>query len=143
MTHLHDVAELLIASWILGGEKEDDRIPTSHGILDRALELAVERGAFPPEVRDELHFVDSRVGLRCVELPEILVWAQRALLTTVPNPTYQSTQIQISHHAARRILSDLGYTKDNAAEWGKILRAAVNEVREEMHAYPEPAIEEY
>ena len=143
MTHLHDVAELLIASWILGGDKEDDRIPTSHGILDRALELAVERGAFTPEVRDELHFVDSRVGLRCVELPEILVWAQRALLTTVPNPTYQSTQIQISPKAARRILSDLDVASESATEWGRLLRRAVDEVREEMRTYPEPAIEEY
>lgn len=146
MPHLLDVAELLIASWILGGNEEDDRIPTSHGILDRALELAVERGAFPPEVRDELHFVDSRVGLRCVELPEILVWAQRALLTTVPNPTYQSTQIQISPKAARRILSDLDITdvtEESAVEWGRLLRGAVDEIREEMHAYPEPAIEEY
>ena len=143
MPHLLDVAELLIASWILGGNEEDDRIPTSHGILDRAMELTVSRGAFPPDVRDELHFVDSRVGLRCVELPEILVWAQRALLTTVPNPTYQSTQIQISPKAACRMLSELGYTKYDAAEWGGVLRGAVDEVREEMHAYPEPAIEEY
>ena len=143
MTHLLDVAELLIASWILGGIDEDDRLPTSHGILDRALELAVSRGAFPPQVRDELHFVDSRVGLRCVELPEILVWAQRALLTTVPNPTYQSTQIQISPKAACQILSELGYAKDDATEWGSLLRRAIDEVREEMHAYPEPAIEEY
>ena len=143
MPHLLDVAELLIASWILGGDDEDDRIPTSHGILDRALELVVARGAFPPEVRDELHFVDSRVGLRCVELPEILVWAQRALLTTVPNPTYQSTQIQISPKAAHRILSELGHTAEDASKWGGLLRRAVDEVREEMHAYPEPAIEEY
>ena len=143
MPHLLDVAELLIASWILGGNEGDDRIPTSHGILDRALERAVTREAFPPDMRDELHFVDSRVGLRCVELPEILVWAQRALLTTVPNPTYQSTQIQISPKAARRILAELGYTKEDATEWGSLLRSAVDEVREEMHAYPEPAIEEY
>ena len=143
MPHLHDVAELLIASWILGGENEDDRIPTSHGILDRALELAVARGAFPPDVHNELHFVDSRVGLRCVELPEILVWAQRALLTTVPNPTYQSTQIQISPKAARRILSDLDIAAESATKWGRLLRRAVDEVREEMRTYPEPAIEEY
>ena len=72
MRHLLDTAELLIASWILGGD--DDRIPTSPGILDQALEIAVEDEACPPWVRDQLHFVDSRIGLQCVELPALLDW---------------------------------------------------------------------
>ena len=85
MQHALDTTELLIASWILG--EGGDRIPASHGILDRALKIAVEREAFPDWFREELHFVDSRVGLQCVELPELLDWAQTALLTTAPNPS--------------------------------------------------------
>lgn len=141
MQHPLDATELLIASWILGGG--DDRIPTSHGILDRALKIAVEHDACPSGIRTQLHFVDSRIGLRCVELPVLLDWAQRAQLTTAPNPSYQSTQVQISPKAARRILSSLGVTEPDAAHWGQHLRATVDEVSRSMSAYADPAIEEY
>ena len=141
MQHLLDATELLIASWILGGG--DDRIPTSHGILDRALKVAVEHEACPPSLRAHLHFVDSRIGLRCVELPALLDWAQRAQLTTAPNPSYHSTQVQVTPKAARRILSSLGVTEAEAAKWGAHLRQAVTDVARSMSAYADPAIEEY
>jgi hypothetical protein len=128
MRHLLDTTEVLIASWILGDG--GDRIPTSHGILDRALQTAMGRGAFPPWLREQLHFVDSRIGLQCVELP-------------APNPSYQSTQVQISPNAAREILSDLDVSEDDAVKWGQLLRQTVDETSNLMSAYPEPAIEEY
>lgn len=141
--HPLDTIEVLITSWILAGEDDRDRIPTSHGILDRALRAAIESGAFPPWVHDELNFVDSRIGLQCVELPALLNWAQRAQLTTAPNPTYHWTQVQISRGAARRILSELHVPEEEAIEWGGILREAVDRERESMNNYPESAIEEY
>ena len=141
MRHLLDTAELLIASWILGGD--DDRIPTSPGILDQALEIAVEDEACPPWVRDQLHFVDSRIGLQCVELPALLDWAQRAQLTSAPNPSYHSTQVQISPKAARRLLPDLDVTEQEAIDWGKVLRRAIEDVSSSMTAGAEAAIEEY
>ena len=141
--HPLDTVEVLITSWILGGERDRDRIPTSHGILDRALQTAVERGAFPSWVREKLNFVDSRIGLQCVELPSLLNWAQRAQLTTAPNPTYHSTQVQISRDAALRILSELNVATEDAKEWGTILREAVDSERESMTEYPNSAIEEY
>lgn len=144
MRHILDTTELLVASWILAGDDDrDDRIPTSHGILDRALKTALEQEAFPPWVRDQLHFVDSRVGLQCVELPELLDWAQRAQITTAPNPSYQSAQVQISGKAARRILSDLEVTEDDAIKWGKLLREAVSEANRSINAWPESAIEDH
>lgn len=142
LRHPLDTIEVLIISWILGGD-DRDRIPTSHGILDRALRSAVSSGAFPPWVREELSFVDSRIGLQCVELPSLLNWAQRAQLTTAPNPTYHSTQVQISREAARRILSELDVSEEEAAKWGSMLRDAVDRVRESMIDYPESGIEEY
>ena len=140
--HPLDTIEVLIISWILGGD-DRDRIPTSHGILDRALRAAIERGAFPPWVREKLSFVDSRIGLQCVELPSLLNWAQRAQLTTAPNPTYHSTQVQISRAAARKILSELKVSEEEVVEWGEILREAVDAERESIIGYPESAIEEY
>lgn len=141
MQHALDTTELLIASWILGGGSE--RIPASQGILDRALKTTVERGAFPSWVRDELHFVDSRVGLQCVELPELLDWAQRAQITTAPNPSYRSTQVQISRKAALLMLSDLHVAEEDAVKWGRLLREAVDEAMSSISTYPESAIEEY
>ena len=141
MRHLLDTTELLIASWILGGG--NDRIPTSHGILDRALKAAVESETCPLWVREHLHFVDSRIGLQCVELPELLDWAQRAQLTSAPNPSYQSTQVQISGRAARRMLLDLDVTEEEAIKWGRLLRQIVDEESSSMTSNAEPTIEEY
>lgn len=141
MRHLLDTTELLIASWILAGG--DNQIPTSHGILDRALKVAVEDETCPPWVRDQLHFVDSRIGLQCVELPALLDWAQRAQLTSAPNPSYQSTQVQISDKAARRMLADLDVTEEAAIEWGTFLRRTVDGVSSAMTANANLTIEEY
>ena len=141
MRHLLDTTELLIASWILGDG--GPRIPTSHGILDRALKKAVEHERCPPWVRDQLHFVDSRIGLQCVELPALLDWAQRAQLTSAPNPSYQSTQVQISSEAARQMLLDLDVTEEAAVGWGKFLQQLVGEVQSSMTANANPTIEEY
>lgn len=141
MTHLLDTTELLIASWILSGDT--DRIPTSHGILDRALEAAVTDEACPSWVSDQLHFVDSRIGLQCVELPALLDWAQRAQLTIAPNPSYQSTEVQISKKAAERMLGELDVSRNDAIKWGERLRKLVDEERRSMAATANSTIEEY
>ena len=141
MRQLLDTTELLVASWILAGD--GDRIPTSHGILDRALKTVIAKQAYPKWLRDQLHFADSRIGLQCVELPSLLDWAQRAQLTTAPNPSYQSTQVQISPRAARRILPELEVSEDQAIAWGKLLRDAVSEATNSVAAYPDRTVEEY
>ena len=135
------LSQLLIASWRLGND--DSRIPTSQGLLDRALRIAVENDAFPEWVRNELHFVDSRIGLQCVELPSILEWAQRAHLTAAPNPSYQFADVQVSQKVAKRLLARLDIDVDNAAKWGKILRDALVKVEEEIQGYEMSLLEEY
>ena len=141
MPHLLDTSEFLVSCWILSGD--DERIPTSQGILDRALQAAVESESCPSWVRDQLHFVDSRIGLQCVELPALLVWAQRAQLTSAPNPLYHSTQVQVSHRVARRMLSDLDVIEGEAENWGKLLRQRVKQESSSVTADTTPAIEEY
>ena len=141
MRHLLDISEILVASWVLAGSGE--RIPTSHGILDRALKEAVEHESCPPWVRENLHFVDSRIGLQCVELPSLLEWAQRAQLTSAPNPSYQSAQVQISNAAARDMVSTLDVSEKNAKLWGDQLRAIINKVSKSQSANSAVAIEEY
>ena len=139
--HPLDATELLIASWIVGDG--GDRIPACHGILGRALRSAVERGDYPDWFRDQLHFVDSRIGLRCVELPVLLDWAQRAQLTTAPGPSYRSIQVQISDRAARIIPGEFGVSETDARKWGMHLRRAVDEVRITPSESSEAAIGEY
>ncbi len=141
MTHMLDISEFLVASWALTGGGE--RIPASHGILDRALKEAVQHEACPRWVRENLHFVDSRIGLQCVELPSILDWAQRAQLTSAPNPSYQSAQIQISKSAARNLASNLDVSEEKARLWGDHLRNLVDEFRGLTNANAAMAIEEY
>ncbi len=135
------LAQLLVSSWQLGGG--DSRIPTSHGLLDRALRIAIARKAFPEWARSELHFVDSRIGLQCIELPSILDWAQRAQLTAAPNPSYQFTDVQVSDRVAKRLLIGLGVSIDDAKSWGKILQEAVISAEKEIQGYDSSQLEEY
>lgn len=126
MSLIHDAAQLLVACWSLG---EDDRLPlpTSHAILDHALKSSVEEEAFPEWFRRALHFTDSRIGLQCVELPAMLDWAQRAELTSAPNPSYQRAELRISQRAARALLRDLNVEHSDAAKWGHSLRDAAED----------------
>ena len=78
-----------------------------------------------------------------MELPSLLNWAQRAQLTTAPNPSYQYTQVQISRKAALQILSEHDVSEEDATQWGTVLRLAVAAERESMLSYPESTIEEY
>ena len=138
MNGLHRLARLLICSWTLG-ETEGQDLPTSHGILDRALQLAREEGIFPEWAWTELHFADSRVGLQCVELPDILDWAQTAELTEVPNPSYRRTRIKIDQVTARRLLANLRVSEEEARRWGKVLHEKATLAVREFEPVEAPA----
>ena len=117
MTDSYRLAKLLVACWRVSGKTT--RIPTSHGVLDRALRTACEKGNFPEWARHALHFVDSRIGLQCAELPSVLEWAQRSQLATAPNPSYEFTEIQISPRVATRFLTELGVSSEEADLGGR------------------------
>lgn len=143
---IHEIADVLISSWILSGETlsgEAARIPTSHGLLDRALKHAVERKALPEWAREKLHFVDSRTGLHCVELNSILNMAQRVNLTSAPNPTYRSAEVQVGPAVAEELLEELDIPIDEARNWGVILREEVKRVITEFGSLQEPMLEDY
>lgn len=137
MKRLQDIAELLVASWVLSREGIDvDPLPTSRGLLDRALERALKNGAFPEEWRERLHFVDSRVGLQCVELESVISTAQRAEFTTEPNPSYETTHIKISANAARALLRRNRVDEDVAKRWGVALHQAVDAAKSTLAEFP-------
>jgi hypothetical protein len=120
MNRIHELAQLLVSSWAITGD--DDKIPTSHGLLDRALKSAADSGALPEWAKINLHFVDSRIGLQCVELGSILEWAQKSELTSTPNPSYSTTQVQIKEGLARKILRKLSVSEPEAKLLGDSLR---------------------
>lgn len=132
---IYDVAEFVVASWRLANG--DQRIPTSHGILDRALHELVRSGSDIPDwVRDRLTFVDTRVGLRCLELPEILDSAQENGLTSEPNPTYVTTAIRVDNLICRRMLRDLGVSEASARRWGERIREIATELSQQDESRP-------
>lgn len=133
MKDMLDITEVIVSSWVVSGE--DKKIPTSHGLLDKALKRAVDQGAFPDWARNKLHFADSRIGLQCVELPHILNWAQRAELTKAPNPSYQTTEVQISSDLARRLLKSMGIATEQAKQWGEIVRKEIKNAEKEFDDY--------
>ncbi len=140
MTRIHDVAQLLVSCWVLSGE--DRSIPSSHGLLDRALKAVIAEGAFPDWMRRELHFVDSRIGLQSIELPAVRDWAQRSELTAAPNPSYETDHIQVGERVARELIRRLGVTEEEAKTWGRGLRDAVEEAKQELRPFGISVIDE-
>jgi hypothetical protein len=142
MAKLQDIAELLVASWVLSAGDEHaevELLPTSHGLLDRALQKALDDGAFPPSWRDRLHFVDSRIGLQCVELEAVIDVAQRAEFTSEPNPSYRATKIKIGPRAARALLRRNGISEDDAKTWGNVLHDAVGDAKASLDLAASPS----
>jgi hypothetical protein len=122
------------------GQGSEDRIPTSHGILDRALKECLD--SLPAELRDGLSFGVTTVGLRCYELPDILLAAQEAEFTTEPNPTYLSSMVNLDEPTARQIAVAHGLSTANAREIGGRLKESVSALRKrsaEMQVQPETA----
>ncbi len=129
MDRLHQIAQLLVSSWALSGDEEHNKIPTSHGLLDQAIKALWDKKDLPEWAAQELHFANSRIGLQCVELPAILDWAQLADLTSVPNPWYQVTQVQVTRPTARRLLKKLPVNEQEVAELGKKLRSEIERLK--------------
>lgn len=120
MARRYEQAEVLVALWALGSQR--DMMPTSHGILDRALEAMRPR---LPGPLAELTFGATSVGLRSFELPDILLAAQEAMLTSEPNPTYLSTMVTISPDQAAEIVVEHGLGVDQARSLGEELHEKV------------------
>jgi hypothetical protein len=65
--------------------------------------------------------------MRCIETPDILEWAQLALLTSVPNPTYQFAEIRVDSPTAARLIEWLNVPEDQARRIGRRLREIVKQ----------------
>lgn len=130
MDRLHDVARLLISSLVLAKDTEGKRIPTSHGLLDKAIQDSL--AYFPAWAKEEIHMADSRVGLRCVEVPEILGWAQAAELTSAPNPYYREMELNASPYVAGVLLKRLGVSVNEGRELGQALLRSIEHSKQQL-----------
>jgi hypothetical protein len=118
----YEFAEFLVASWRLANPGE--RLPTSHGILDQALERVL--GDLPERFMSYLTFFDARTGRLCRELPAVLRSAQESFLTSEPNPTYLTAEVKIDSFLAHDLLDELQIAPDAADTFGKALKQAIN-----------------
>jgi hypothetical protein len=136
MNENYRLAEFIVAIWRLANGA-GKRMPTSHGILDRALaELVKAETGVPAWVKDNLTFADTRVGLRCLELPGILDCAQESFLTSEPNPTYAATAIKVDDIICRRMLRDIGVKDEDATRWGARLKKTAEDAIAEDDLQP-------
>jgi len=142
MNDFHRLAQFITCCWRLG-EAGSDRIPTSHGILDSAIQQVLAESTVPSWVVNGLTFVDSRIGLQCIELPSILEWAQRAQLTSAPNPSYETTEVQVSQRLAAKLLASLGVDEDTAKEVGNRLKKYTDESRAALVSSNHALLEDY
>lgn len=130
------LGDLIITSWALSSKGSDDmRIPTSHHLLDRALKSAVSNQAYPAWFKDALHFVETRVGLQCVEVPDILDWTQHVQLTSVSNPSYRTATVKLSQWNALRTARDRGYDPEQVKAWGSLLRLELAKALKEQELF--------
>ena len=118
----YEFAEFLVSAWRLANPGA--RLPTSHGILDRALERVLP--ALPAKFEGYLTFFDARTGRLCRELPAILRSAQESFLTTEPNPTYLTAEVKIDGFFAHDLLQELDIEPETANEFGKKLQRAIS-----------------
>ena len=119
----YDRAELLVALWVLGAPP-NEKLPTSHGILDRALQKV--KDLLPAELAS-LTFGPEVFGPRCHELPDILCAARELLLTNGSSPAYLITfpylaaSVRLPHEEAEEIVLDHGMDIDDATRIGGAL----------------------
>ena len=118
----YELANFLLSAWRLG--RPGVRLPTSHGILDRALEDAAP--ALPDRFKGKLTFVETPIGRLCRELPEILRAAQESYLTSEPNPTYKTAEVKLSAAAAFDLLDRLDIDVEVAKKFGERLSDSIH-----------------
>jgi len=118
----YELANFLVSAWRLA--RPGIRIPTSHGILDRALEdLAAE---LPERFQGKLTFVETPIGRLCLELPDILRAAQESYLTSEPNPAYKTAEVKVSASAAFDLLDRLEIDIADAKGFGVKLSGSID-----------------
>lgn len=87
-------------------------IPISDGSLDRAMKEAIDQKGISDRISKSLNFSDTRIGLRCVELPALEQVAINALIIEPQPPEYIHDKFSITSKGAKKILERENKTSD-------------------------------
>lgn len=119
MSERFNRAEILSALWVLGGDAKP--LDLRGGSIDHALHAL--RDVLPSALKQgALSFSVTAVGLRCFELPDILMAAQEALLIDVVAPGFVTAEVRINVDEARLIACEHGLSTETARNIGRRLR---------------------
>ena len=120
MKLLTEFAEFLVASWRLANG--DVRMPTRGGVLDYALQSSTD--SLPDRFKGFLTFGNTRAGLRCDELADIM-WQACAQLLVGPSDE-AGVRVLVDEDAARRLLLRRDLEAAEAVRFGARLRGAIS-----------------
>lgn len=103
---MSELATFVAALWAIGPGRSE-LIPDVAGVLDLALQDIQDD--LPPLIAGQLHFSETAVGVRCLELPQIVDWMQYAHLIEYDGSTFTKLRIMITEDTARMTMIDLGF----------------------------------
>jgi hypothetical protein len=121
---VYESAELLCALWKLGAENSP--MPDRDGVLDRALYAMRDR---LPEALSRLDFSNGSVGLRCLDLPDILSAAVFLMAAEHSGPAFDALAVSLSEDTSLSVAYDHGLSSQQA-------RALGTELFDSMRAAP-------
>ncbi len=112
-------AELFAALWTISYAGGD--LPDCHGILDRALQQILNK--LPVDVSKDLNFAVTSVGLRCLELPQILNDMQYLGLADIS--ISDSVAVRVGEDHAYCMLYEQGLSREKADNLAKDFYSAI------------------
>ena len=120
------LAQTIYAAWVLADDHEENitPMPSSDSLWAHALYRLKEGGQIPPEIAEELTFIDGHQGLECLEAPAIRNMAAEILVTR-PNPVADTDKIEVSKAVGRHMAVRCGVEEVRLIAFGKALRAAM------------------
>lgn len=122
-------AEVLGAIWRLGAA--DIALPLHGGILDRALKDCFAR--LPVALTDGLFFGVTSVGLRCYELPDLILAGQELEMFEVSGATGNEVRVTLTYEDARVVVVHHGMSTAAGVEAGASLMDALGVLSAEQY----------
>lgn len=114
-----DRAEGLAALWKLGGGGD---LPLGGGRLDLALEV---NAGLLSSLLPGLTFSTTAVGRRCLELPDIILAGEEALLFETISPSFDRAIVKLGMDETVEIVLSAGMTVSQATSIGRAIVAVV------------------
>jgi hypothetical protein len=121
-----NLARVIYAAWVLADDNEENitPMPSSDGLWARAMYRLKEKGQIPPEIADDMTFIDGHQGLEYLEASAIRAMAAEILVTR-PDPFADTDKFEVSKAVGRHMAVQSGIPEERLIVFGKALRAAM------------------